>query len=128
MKKIIANDGHVLNRVSRWIKIRQNFRPNRRNSLWYYVMDGNGHREGQSDYDPSTGLFLDYFIWNGRKWALEQFIALGGMMGGTPIFFENEDGKTSYIAGYDSENYYNPILIEFGDGYDYVRVYEEVHE
>lgn len=125
MKKILANDGHVLIRRSRWIKVRQNYRPNRRNSLWYYVTDGNGYREGQSNYDPSSGLFLDYFVWNGRKWAIGQFNSASGTMGIPPIYFENDDGKTSFIAGYDSENYYNPILIEIDDCGEHVRVYEE---
>lgn len=125
MKKIPANNGRTLIRRSRWIKVCRNYNPNKRNALWYYVTDGNGYREGQTNFDPSSGLYLDYFRWNGRNWALEQFYRLGGIMGGAPIFFEDEDGKTSYIAGYDSENYYNPILIEVDDCGEYVRVYEE---
>ena len=125
MKKIIANDGHVLNRVSRWIPIRHNYRPNRRNRLWYYVTDGNGRRETQEGFDPSSGLYLDYFVWNGRTWAIGQFNSVYGTMGIPPIFFENEDGKTSYISGYDSENYWNPIMIELDDCCENVRVYEE---
>ena len=125
MKKIVTKEGRTLKRVSRWIRIRQNYNPSRRNPLWYYVTDGNGRREGQTGYDPSTGLFLDYFVWNGRKWALEQFIRLGGPWGGPPIMFTDDNGKTSCIAGYDSENYHNPILIEIDDYGEYVRVYEE---
>lgn len=125
MKKIIANDGHVLNRRSRWIPIRHNYRPNKRNRLWYYVTDSKGRREGQRDFDPSSGLTLDYFVWNGRTWAIEQFYSVYGTMGIMPIFFEDENGKTSFISGYDSENYYNPILIELDDCGEYVRVYEE---
>lgn len=125
MKKIIANDGHILNRVSRWIRVRHNYNPSKRNSLWYYVTDGNGRKECHSDFDPTTGLCLDYFVWNGRKWAIEQFNSVYGTMGIPPIFFEDENGKTSFISGYDSENYYNPILIELDDGCEYVRVYEE---
>ena len=41
------------------------------------------------------------------------------------MMFENEDGKTSFIAGYDSQNCFNPILIEVDDCGEYVRVYEE---
>ena len=125
MKKIAASDGRTLIRRSRWIKVRTNYNPSKRNSLWYYVNDGNGRREGQTGFDPSSGLYLDWFPWNGRKWAMEQFIALGGPWGGAPILFEDENGKTSCIAGYDSENYYNPILIEVDDCGEYVRVYEE---
>lgn len=126
MKKILTSDGRTLVRRSRWIEVRKNYNPNKRNRLWYYVTDGNGYREGQKGYDPSSGLFLDYFRWNGRNWAIEQFYSVSGTMGFlAPIMFEDENGKTSYIAGYDSENYYNPILIEVDDCGEYVRVYEE---
>lgn len=126
MKKIVANDGRVLLRRSRWIPILHNRRPSRRNRLWPYVTDGNGYREWQAGFDPSSGLNLDFFIWNNRNWAVEQFNSVNGIMGMSPIFFENEDGKTSFIAGYDSENYWNPILIELDDYRECVRVYEEV--
>lgn len=125
MKKIAASNGHNLIRRSGWIDIKYNYHPNRRNKLWYYVTDGNGNREGNKNFDPSSGLTLEYFRWNGRNWAIGQFFSASGTMGFlAPIFFE-DDGKTSYIAGYDSENYYNPILIEVDDCCEHVRVYEE---
>ena len=125
MKKIVANDGHVLIRRSRWIKIRHNYNPSKRNGMWDYVRDGYGRGEGSRDFDPASGLYLDYFRWNGANWAIERFNSMYGTMGAPPIFFEDENGKTSYISGYDSENYYNPILIELDDCGEYVRVYEE---
>ena len=118
---IETKDGNKIKRVSRWIKIRRNYHPNHRNSLWYYVMDGNGYREGQEKFDPETGLYLDYFVWNGRKWAIEQFYRMD-----YPMMWEDENGKLNWLSCYDSENYYNPILLEFDEYCEYVRVYEEV--
>ena len=120
MTEIITKDGKTIRRLSRWIKIQRAYNVNKRNSLWYYVTDGNGYREGQSGFDPSTGLYLDYFRWNGRTWAVEQFMRLV-----YPIFWEDKEGKLNWLSGYDSENYYNPILIEFDEYCEYVRVYEE---
>ena len=39
--------------------------------------------------------------------------------------WEDENGKLQYLSGYDSENYYNPIMIEFSEACEYVRVYKE---
>ena len=120
MKTIAANDGKEIVRISRWIKIRQNYNVSKRNSLYYYATDENGYREGQTNYNPENGLYLDYFKFNGRTYAIEHFYRMD-----YPIFFENEDGKTSYIAGYDGENYYNPFLIEIDECGENVRLYEE---
>ena len=122
-----TQNGHTLRRVSRWIAIRTNYNPSKRNRLAEYIRDGNGYREGQSGYDPSTGLYLDYFRWNGRTWAIDQFYRLGGVWtGGEPEMFVDTDGKLSIVDGYDSENYYDPILIELDEYGERVRVYEEV--
>lgn len=122
MKEITTQDNKKIYRCSRWIKIKRNYNPNKRNRLYYYVSDGYGYREGTENYNPvlHDGKYLDYFKWNGRTWAIEQFLKID-----FPIFFENEEGKTSYISGYDSEEYYNPILIEFDDTCEYIRVYVE---
>ena len=120
-KVIETKEGTKLRRVSRWIKIRQNYSPTPRNSLWYYVMDGNGYREGQEKFDKNTGLYLNYFVWCGRKWAMEQFLRLPNF----PVMWE-ENGKLHWVCGYDAENYFNPIQIEIDEYGEYVRVYEEV--
>ena len=124
MSKIInTKDGRKIRRISRWIAIKHNYSPNRGNSLWYYVMDGSGYREGNPNFNPHDGLYLDYFRWNGRNWAIEQFYRMD-----YPEFWEDEDGKLNWLSGYDSENYYNPILIEIDEYCENVRVYEEVRE
>lgn len=120
MKTIITSDGKEIKRLSRWIRINHNYNVNKRNSLYYYATDENGYREGQTNYNPKNGLYLDYFRFGGRNYAIEQFLRID-----YPIFFENENGKTSYISGYDSENYYNPIMIEVDDCGEYVRVYSD---
>ena len=120
-KEIVTKGGSTIRRISRWIKIRQNYSPNKRNPLWYYVTDGNGYREGEEKFNIDSGLFLDYFVWNGRKWAIGQFLHLS-----YPMMWEDENGKICWISGYDSEDYYNPILIELDENCEMVRVYEEV--
>lgn len=47
-------------------------------------------------------------------------------MGGSPYIYEDDDGKIGVVGAYDSENYYNPILIEVDEYGECVRVYEEV--
>ena len=126
MKKIQTSDGRTIVRLSRWIKVHTNYAPSKRNALWDYVRDGYGYGPYSDKFDPGQGLFLDYFRWNGRNWAIEQFYSTSGTIGFlAPMMFENEDGKTSFIAGYDSQNCFNPILIEVDDCGEYVRVYEE---
>ena len=118
---IITTEGKTIYRKSRWIKIQHNYNPNRHNSLWYYVTDGNGYVENQTGYNPDeNGLYLDYFRYNGRNYAINQFMRLT-----YPIFYEDKEGKWQYLSGYDGENYYNPILIELDECCEYVRVYEE---
>ena len=119
MKELTTTDGKVIYRVSRWIKIQYAYNVSPRNSLYYYCTDENGNQPGSNNFDPKNYTYLDFFRWNGRTWAINQFFRLD-----FPITWE-ENGKLQYIAGYDSENYYNPILIEIDDSGEYVRVYEE---
>lgn len=120
MKVLKTQDNREIKRVSRWIEIKHNYSPNKRNSLFYYATDENGYRDGQNAFNPANGLYLDYFKWNGRTWAIEQFMRLD-----YPIFYNDSNGKLGVISAYDSENYYNPILIELDEYGEHVRVYEE---
>lgn len=129
MKKFVTDSGRTLVRLSRWIKVRHNYNPNRRNSLWDYVTDGSGNGPHSERFDPKKGLYLDFFRWNGRNWAIDQFLSTTGIMGfHDQMIFKDETGKDSFISGYDSENYFSPILLEVDDCGEYVRVYEEVSE
>ena len=119
-KEFKTQDNKTIYRVSRWIKIEHNYNVSTRNSLYYYATDENGYREGQSSFNPENGLFLDFFTWHGRAYAIEQFYRLD-----FPMFFTDTDRKLHYLSGYDSEDYYNPILIELDEYCENVRVYLE---
>ena len=123
--EIITNENKTIYRLSRWIRIQRNYNPNKRNRLYYYAMDGNGYREGQNGFDPKNGLYIDFFHWNGRTYAIEQFIMLGSIWCPYTCTFNDKDGKMHYLSGYDSENYFDPILIELDEYGEYVRVYTE---
>ena len=114
MREFTTTNGQKIQRVSRWIKINHACNITKRHSLFYYA---------EKDKDGNT---LDYFTYKGKKYALNQFFRFGTMWtpGAMPMFYEND--KLQYISGYDSENYYNPILIEISDCCEAVRVYEEV--
>lgn len=124
MKKIVTTDGQTILRVSRWISIRHAYDASKRHSLAYYITDGYGRRSNDPKYDPSAGTYLDYFVWGGKKWALDQFLRCGSMFCPTEIRWE-ENGEIRCIAGIDAENYINPIMIELDECCEHVRVYRE---
>lgn len=124
-KQFITQQNHVVARVSNWIKIRTNYNPSKRNSLYYYVTDENGYRSNSKYFNENSDLYLDYFTWNKRNWAIDQFILFGGLMGGIPEKFKDGD-KTITLNFYDSENYYNPIMLELDESGEKVRVYKTV--
>ena len=114
-------------RVSRWIKVKQNYRPNKRNSLWDYVTDGDGYKSYQENFMPEKGLFLDYFTFRGKKYAIEQFVALGCVwdcIGHYAGYYEH--GEKHFISAYDRDSYFNPLYIEIDEYGENIRVYEEV--
>lgn len=125
-KEFITTDGkHIVTRLSRWITIRQAYNVNRRNSLFEFATDENGYTPGQDEYNPENGTFLDYFIFNGRKYAIKQFIALGSVMCcGAPYEFTDTDGKSTFVSSVDYYgDLYNPLYIEFDKYGERVRVY-----
>lgn len=124
-KQIICTDGKIIYRKSRWIKRQEKCNVSKRNGLYYYATDENGYHSGQAGFNPENGLFLDYFRWNGRNYAIEQFFRLNSMFCPLSYCWEDKQGKLNFLSGYDSENYYNPILIEIDETGEYIRVYEE---
>lgn len=104
----------IITRETRWIKIRNEY-VTPRHSLWNYA-------DTYGTDNPNEGL-LTYFIHNGKKYALGQFMRLS-----YPIFFEDETEKTNFLSGYDSTEWYNPYLIEIEDGGEYCRLYTEQRE
>ena len=134
MKKwVCGNNGWIettpqkMRRVSRWLTIKHNYNPRPNNYLWDYVMDENGYKPYESNFDPENGLYLDYFTWRGRNYAIEQFWCLGNpFYTAFSLAYEVENGGLYYLSGIDAENIYNPIYIEFDECCERVRIYEEI--
>lgn len=126
MKHIKTNDGREFTR-SRWIKIQQNYNPTKKNKLWDFVTDGNGYHPYQEEFNPVEGLFLDYFRYKGNKFALEQFMRIGGFAcPGPQPYYEDHQGKHFLCAVDFYGNIYHPYYIELNDNGEAVRVYKEV--
>ena len=123
-KEFETLDHHKLYRVSRWIKIHFSEKVSVRSPLWDYATDENGYCPYSDHFNPANGCYVDYFVFNGRKYALSQFLRLSQPWG-FPVIFKDEHGKMVSLAGYDLENYYRPIMIEVDDVGESVRVYVE---
>ena len=126
MKAFYTKDGkNIVNRLSRWITIKQAYNVNRRNSLFDFSTDENGYTPSQENYNPENGTFLDYFVFKGRKYAIEQFISLGSVWcGGSPYEFTDTDGKSTFVHAVDFYgDLYNPLYIELDEYGERVRVY-----
>jgi hypothetical protein len=111
-KQFQTKDNTTIQRVSRWIKLRR-VTVTKRHSLAEYA-------DFAGTDNPNEGT-LTYFIHNGKKYAYGQFSRLS-----YPTFFEDEDGKTSYLSGYDNTEWYKPYLIEVDECCEYVRLYLEI--
>lgn len=127
MKEIVATNGVRFRRVSRWLTVKHNYHPNKRNSLWDYVYDESGYHPHQAKFDPKSGLNLDYFTYNGRNYAVEQFYVFGSaFLSGPPIFYDTEDGKLGVIGTVDMDgNIFHPLYGEWDEYCERVRLYEE---
>jgi len=135
MKKLTGickrnNDERYFNlyRASRWIAVKHNYNPTKRNSLWDYVTDGSGYRSSESKFNPEDGLYLDYFEWNGRKFALDQFLGFGNPFYLPEEEYYLENGEWHRLAGVDMDNYWRPIRVEFDEWGEHVRVYTAEYE
>lgn len=126
MKTFISTSTkHKVTRVSRWIEIRHNYNPNHKNGLWNYVTDGNGYTTCQSNFNPDGGLYLDFFRWNNRNYAIGQFVGIGSVWcAGLPETFIDTDGKLTVVGFVDfGGDIFNPIYIEIDEYGERVRVY-----
>ena len=131
MKEITCIDGTKLRRISRWIKLRQNYSPSKRNSLWDYVSDSAGYHPYSDKFDPSDGLYLDYFVYKGQTYALDQFYILGSFfLTHPPYMYYDENGKLAVIGTmYMDGSIWGPAMYgEWDECCEYVRLYEEVKE
>lgn len=115
MKRFTTEQGTTIIRCSRWIKIRTDYNVTPRHQCYYYAEDlGNGENA------------VDYFMLYGHKIALRRFYRFGTMFNPSPSPKWYENDVLHHIAGYDSENYFDPMLIELDPLGEYVRVYREV--
>ena len=131
MKIVTCTDGTKLRRISRWIKLQCNWHPTSRNSLWDYACDGSGYHPYQDRFNPGEGLYLDYFRFRGKTYALEQFCVLGSVwLGGHPHYYVDKKGKLGAIGTiYMDGPIFGPALYAEWDEYcEHVRLYEEVRE
>lgn len=106
MKYITTTDGRKYRRASRWIHVD------------YMPVTA---RHALADY--ADGDMLSYFRHGGRRYAIGQFMRLT-----YPEFFTDENGETGYLSGYDSTQWYNPLLIEIHENGDYIRLFQGVND
>lgn len=110
-RTITTTDGHTLVCLSRWIRL-QCTTVTERHSL--------------SQYAEEDGT-LWFFRWNGRSYALGQFMRYGGpwaALPGVPMW--DEDDGLHHMTGYDMTDYHHPIEIEMDECCEAVRVWQEV--
>lgn len=123
-----VDDGQrTFNRTSRWIKVQEKYNPCSRNSLWDYVQDEYGYKPYDEQFNPTNGLYLTYFRYKGRNYAVEQFWCLGNPFY-MPVTYSYEDkaGRVYFLGGVDMDgDLYHPIYIEWDEFGSRVRVYEE---
>ena len=116
-KMIKTKEGYTFTRVSRKIAIKGAY-ITKRHSLYDYGDDG--------DTDEAGRVWVYYFRYGGRTYALSQFLRMGTMWAGVAPYEYDDNGETSYICGYDGENYYNPLYIEILDDGETIRLYERI--
>lgn len=120
-------DGNRIERVSKWIKIR--YLPiSKRHRLWDYATDSNGYHPYQEKFNPGDDVFLDCFTFNGKQYALEQFLSTSSAWSGAwnPYYSSNNVDDSVILSGYEAEEYFHPLLLELDECGEYVRVYKEL--
>jgi len=112
------------NRISRWITVRNVYRPSKRNALYeYFARDDYGNKPGDTDFNPDE-TNIDFFRFGGKTYAIEQFYALGSMWVGDRYCY-TENGEKHWLSGVDMYgDLYYPLYIELDEYGEKVRVYE----
>ena len=127
MYEITTLDGRKLKRISRWITVRHDYNPTKRSPLWDYVCDADGYHPYSKQFNPSEGLYLDWFEHKKKKYAVDQFYVIGSAwVGGVPLMYDDADGKTCVIGSmYMDGPLFGPTLYgEWDDCCEHVRLYE----
>ena len=113
--------------ISRWIKVKHNYNPGKRNPLWDYVQDEMGYHPGNGRFNPANGLYLDYFTFKGRNYAIEQFLALGNPFWMPVIYsYEDKEGKLHFLSAVDGDTMFDPLYIECDEYVENLRVWRAV--
>lgn len=116
-----------IKRVSRWIRLRTAYDITERHSLYDYCHSVlNGLSPMQDGFDNSLGNYLDYFVFNKRKYALDNFINRYVYRFGMLGLDSNCKDLPEYIAGYEFDNNYKPLMCELSSDGKYIRLYQEV--
>lgn len=113
---------------SRWITVQHLYDVTPRHSLYDFATDENGYKPYQDKYNPENGNYLDAFRYNGRWFALEQFIGIGSMAcpGEQPRIKEN-DGTETFINAVDfSGDIFHPLHAEIDEYGERIRIYTPV--
>ena len=130
MKRIFTTvDGKNHFTRSRWLTIKEAYNITKRHSLYDFATDENGYKPYQEQYNPGEyGNSLYYFIYQGRKYAVEQFVCIGSVVcPGVPYHFIDTDGKSTFITSVDFYgDLFHPLYAEFDEYCEKVRIYEEV--
>lgn len=105
--EITTPEKKTVYRVSNWISIQSAY-ITPRSDLWYYAEHDEGGKHG----------FVDYFRFNGHRYAVNQFISRWSAWGG------GCETLPDFICGYDGDgDIYNPLLLELNDEGNAVRLY-----
>lgn len=121
-KEITCTDGNTITRLSRWVEIRHAYDVTPRHSLYDYATDGAGYHPYHEKFNPTDGVYLDYFIFNGKKYALEQFMRCGSPFMPYSAMWNESDGL-HVLSGVQEDEYFHPLMIELDEYCERVRVY-----
>lgn len=115
MSRRTTTEGHTLTGTGRWISIQCAPAITPRHALWEY---------GDDNGDGTRAVW--YFTHYGRRFALGEFARYGGPWGPpVPPMWEESDGL-HHLSGVQIATWYLPLLIEFDECCEAVRVWQEV--
>lgn len=127
-KTFISTDGRAkITRISGWLPIKTNYKPGKNNRLWNYVTDDAGRGPYNDNFNPDSGLYLDYFTYKGRNYAINQFYRCGTpWLSIAPYEYIDSDGLPVFIGAMDMDSDIwckNPLFLELCGSGEAVRLY-----
>lgn len=100
-------DGHKFETISRWLQVKT-----------CYVTKHSKLYDFAEPCEIKNKKELLYFCFKGTIYPMNEILRLS-----YPIFFENKDGKTSFLSGYYSG--YNGFYVEVDEYAESVRLWRE---